>query len=56
MRNGYVTQVLTSVDFQENVKIGGKVIEIFESVIYRENYKVRPFKKVIYNLFELRQK
>ena len=27
MRNGYITQVLTSFDIRENVKIGGKVIE-----------------------------
>ena len=56
MRNGYITQVLTSVDVQEIVKIGGKVIEIYEGVIYRENYKVSLFKKVIDKLFELRQK
>ena len=47
---------MTSVDSQEIVKIGGKVIEIFEGVIYRENYKVSPFKKVIDKLIELRQK
>ena len=45
MRNGYITQVLTSVDIQEIVKIGGKVIEIYEGVMYREIYKVSPFKK-----------
>ena len=56
MRNGCITQVLTSVDSQEIVKIGGKVIEIYEGVIYRENYKVSPFKKVINKLFELQQK
>ena len=56
MRNGYTTQVLTFADIQEIVKIGGKVIEIYEGVIYRENYKVSPFKKVIDKLFELRQK
>ena len=32
MQNGYITQVLTSVDIQEIVKIGGRVIEIFEGV------------------------
>ena len=37
MRNGYKTQVLSSVDVQEIVKIGGKVIEIYEGVIYQEN-------------------
>ena len=56
MKNGYITQVLTSVDIQEIVKIGGKVIEIYEGVIHRENFKVSPFKKVIDKLFELRQK
>ena len=56
MRNGYITQVLTSVDIQEVVKIAVKVIEICEGVFYRENYKVSPFRKVIDKLFELRQK
>ena len=34
MRNGYITQVLTYVDIQEIVKIGGKVIKVYEGVIY----------------------
>ena len=56
MRNGYITQVLTSVDIQEIVKIGRKVIEIYEGVIYKENFKINPFEKVITKLFALRQK
>ena len=56
MRNGYIIDTLTSVDIQEIVKIGGKVIEIYEGVIYRENFKVSPFRKVIDKLFALRQK
>ena len=56
MRNGYITQVLTSVDIQEIVKIGGKVIEIYEGVIYLQNYKISPFEKAMKKLFELRQK
>ena len=56
MSNGYITQVLTSVNFQEIVKIGGRVIEIYEGVIYRENFKINPFEKVITKLFALRQK
>ena len=56
MRNGYITQVLTFVDIQEIVKIGGRVIEIFEGVIYRENFKINPFEKIIDILFALRQK
>ena len=56
MRNGYIIDTLTSVDIQEIVKIGGKVIEIYEGVIYRENFKISPFRKVIGYLFALRQK
>ena len=56
MRNGYIVDTLTSVDIQEIVKIGGKVIEIYEGVIYQENFKVNPFRNVIDILFKLRQK
>ena len=56
MRNGYIIDTLTSVDIQEIVEIGGKVIEIYEGVVYRENFKVSPFRKVIDILFKLRQK
>ena len=56
MRNGYIIDTLTSVDIQEIVKNGGKVIEIYEGVIYRENFKVSPFRKVIGKLFALRKK
>ena len=56
MRNGYFVDTLTSVDIQEIVKNGGKVIEIYESVIYRQNFSVSPFGKVIDKLFALRQK
>ena len=33
MRNGYIIDTLTSVDIQEIVKIGGKVVEIYEGVL-----------------------
>ena len=56
MRNGYIIDHLTSVHIQENVKIGGRVIQIYEGAIYRENFKVSPFRKVIDKLFALRQK
>ena len=45
MRNGYIVDVLTSVDIQEIVKIERRVIEIYEGVNYRENFKVSPFRK-----------
>ena len=56
MHNGYIIDTLTSVDIQQIVKLGGKVIEIYQGVIYRKNFRVSPFKKVIDNLFELIQK
>ena len=55
MRNGYIIDLLTSLDIQEIIETGGKVIEIFEGVIYRENFRVSPFRNVIENLFALRQ-
>ena len=56
MRNGYIIDHLTSVDIEEIVKIGGKVIEIYEGVIYKKNFEVSSFKKVIDKLFALGQK
>ena len=56
MRNGCIIQTSTSVDIHETVNIDGKVIEIYEGVIYRDNFKVNPFRKIIDNLFALGQK
>ena len=56
MRNCYFVDTLTSVDIQEIVKIGGKVIENYGGVFYRETFKVSLFKKVIDKKFELGQK
>ena len=43
-------------DFRENVKIRGKVIEIYERVIYTEHFKIRLIRKVIDEIFALGQK
>ena len=56
MRNGFIIDTLTSIDFQKVVKFGGKAIEIYEGVIYRQKFKVSPFRKVIDKIFALRQK
>ena len=56
MRKGYIIDTLRSVDIREIVKIGGKVIEFYEGVVYSESVKVSPFRKVIDKLFALRQK
>ena len=55
MRNGYIIDTLTSVDNQEIVEFGGKVIQVYEGVFYRENFKISPFKKVIEKLLASRQ-
>ena len=47
MRNVCILETLTSVDVQEIVKSGGKGIEIFEGVIYREDFVVNTFRNVI---------
>ena len=56
MQNCYIIDHLTSVDIQEIVKIVGIEIQIYEGVIYQENFEVNPFRKVIAKLFALRQK
>ena len=56
MRNVYIVDTLTSVDIQELVTSGGKAIQIYEGVIYREKFNLYSFRKVIYEVFELRQK
>ena len=56
MRNGYIIDTLTSVDRQEIIKIGGKLVQIYKGVIYRENFKISPFRKVVEKLSALRQK
>ena len=56
MRNGYIIDTLTSVDNCGIVKTGGRVNEIYEGVIYLENFKISPFRKVIEKLFALRHK
>ena len=56
MRNAYISYTLTSIDIQEIVKIVGKVFEIYEGVIHRENFKVSPFRKVIDKFFASIQK
>ena len=39
IRNGYIIDTLISVDNQESVKIGAKVVEVFEGVIIERNLK-----------------
>ena len=52
MRNGYIIDSLISVDITEVIRTGGKLNEIFEEFIQKENFRVNPFKRVIGKLFE----
>ena len=54
IRNGYIIDTLTSVGIQKIVETSGKVIKIYQGVIYRENFKISIFGKVLENLFALR--
>ena len=56
MRNGYIIDTLTPVDIQENIEVGGNIIEIYQGVIQREIFRVSPLGNVIEKLFALRQK
>ena len=44
MKNGYIIDTLTSVDICQTVESGGKVIQIYESAIHRENIEISPFR------------
>ncbi|ESO98765.1 hypothetical protein LOTGIDRAFT_158711 [Lottia gigantea] len=37
-RNGFCHDVLTSVDIQEIVKAGGRIIKILDGIVYEENF------------------
>ena len=50
MRNGYIMHTLISVDNQEIVKTGGRVVQIYEGVIYKQNFRISPFRKIIEKL------
>ena len=56
MKNEYIIDTLLSVDICGIIKMDGKIIKIYESVICRENFKISPFRKTVDNLFTLGQK
>ncbi|ESP02093.1 hypothetical protein LOTGIDRAFT_157242 [Lottia gigantea] len=55
-RNGFCHDVLTSVDIQEIVKSGGKIIRILDGIVYEENFKTPPYRDYILILKEFRNK
>ena len=55
MRDGYIIYTSTKMANQKYVKIGGKVIEIYEGVFMETFFQISPFRKVIEKLFALTQ-
>ncbi|ESO99336.1 hypothetical protein LOTGIDRAFT_158422 [Lottia gigantea] len=55
-RNGFCSDVLTSVDIQEIVKAGGRIIRILDGIVYEENFKTPPYRDYILILRDLRNK
>ncbi|ESO96535.1 hypothetical protein LOTGIDRAFT_159950 [Lottia gigantea] len=55
-RNGFFSEVLTSVDIQEIVKAGGRIIRIFDGIVYEENFKTPPYGDYILISRDLRNK
>ena len=49
IRNGCIIDALTCVDIFVIAEVVGKVIEIYESVVYRKNFSKSPFRKVLIN-------
>ena len=56
MRNGYILDTLTSVDIQAIIKLSGRLIKVYEGIIYKQNFMISPLKKVVDKLFKLKQK
>ncbi|ESO92302.1 hypothetical protein LOTGIDRAFT_162604 [Lottia gigantea] len=55
-RNGFCSELLTSVDIQELVKAGGRIIGILDGIVYEENFKTPPYRDYILILRDLRNK
>ncbi|ESP03485.1 hypothetical protein LOTGIDRAFT_171422 [Lottia gigantea] len=55
-KNGFCHDVLTSVDIQEIVKAGGRIIKILDGIVYEENFKTPPYRDYILILRDLRNK
>ena len=56
MTKRYIIDKLTLVVIRETVEVGRKFIKLYEGVIYRENFKKTPFRKIKNKFFTLKQK
>ena len=52
MRKVYITVTLISIDLQENIKIVGKIFEIYYGLLYNEKCKVSPFRSFDEQLYQ----
>jgi hypothetical protein len=55
-RNGYAFARLNSVDIQEIVRTGGKIVRIYEGIVYEKNLSGSLFRSYIEKLFNHRKK
>ncbi|ESO90514.1 hypothetical protein LOTGIDRAFT_164103 [Lottia gigantea] len=55
-RNGFCSEVLTSVDIQEIVTAGERIIRILDGIVYEENFKTPPYRDYILILRDLKNK
>ena len=54
-RNGYAEAHMTSVDTQEVVRTGGRILRIYEGIVYERNLSESPFRAFIDTLFTMKQ-
>lgn len=55
-RTGKCCDILTSVDIQEIVRCGGRIIKIFDGIVFEENFEVNPFREFVLELYVLKAK
>ena len=54
-KNGIVHDTISSVDIQGIIKAGGRIIKIYEGIVYEKNLQVNPYKQFVTRLFTLRK-
>ena len=52
MRNGYIIDTLTFADIKQLILSVGEIVRKYEGVIYGENFRMNPFKRLIGKLYE----
>ena len=55
-RNGIIHDTLSSVDIKSIVKAGGRIIKIYEEIVYEKNLEIDPYKEFVTRLFAFGKK